>query len=291
MGKVSMVGLGLMGSALARAFLGKASDVTVWNRTQSKCEPLVEEGARAVPTVAEAIAESPVSVICISDYHATNDILGTEDVRRELKGKVVVQLSSGTPQEARESERWIQDCGAEYMDGAILAFPRTIGTPNAMIVISGPASSFEKHKSLLDSLGNVVFVGESIGLASTQDIAGIAFFIAALMGFMHGAVIFESEGLSVEEYLVLAESVMPVLSGELHQIADRIKSKKYDDTDAELESWAAGADHLVQLSQENRITKEVPEFLSRVFNEAITAGHSKHDIAALIEIFRAPVSN
>jgi 3-hydroxyisobutyrate dehydrogenase-like beta-hydroxyacid dehydrogenase len=279
-----------MGSALARAFLGKGSDVTVWNRTQSKCEPLLNQGARAASTISEAIAASPLSVICISDYSATSDILQPEDVRRELRGRVVVQLSSGTPQEARESEAWMGDCGAEYLDGAILAFPRTIGTPDAMILVSGPSSAFEKHRSTLDDLGTVVYVGESIGLASTQDTAGVSFFMAALMGFMQGAVIFESEGLSVEDYLALAESVIPVLTGELHQVTERIKTGKYDDTDAELNAWTAGAEHLVQVSRENGITSEVPDFLARVFNQAISAGHSKHDIAALMEIFRNPAS-
>jgi len=286
MENVSMIGLGLMGSALAKAFRDNGSDVTVWNRTQSKSEPLVELGAQAVSTVAEAIAASPVSVICISNYDATKELLGTEDVRRVLKGKVVVQLSTGTPQEARDSEVWLQESGAQYLDGAILAFPRNIGTPDAMILISGPAGPFEKHKSLLDSLGTIVFVGESIGLASTQDTAGLTFAIMALLGFMHGAVIFESEGLSVEEYMALAESAMPILTAELKQITERIKSGKYDDTDAELQSWAASADHLVQVSQENRITGVVPEFLSRILNGAIAAGHSKHDIAAVIETLR-----
>ncbi|MFC2165797.1 NAD(P)-dependent oxidoreductase [Acidobacteriota bacterium] len=288
MDKVSMIGLGLMGSALAKAFLINGSDVTVWNRTQTKCEPLEELGARAVPTVAEAIAESPLSVICISDYPATNDILGNEDVRNTIKGKVVVQLSSGTPQEARESEVWIQDCDAEYMDGAILAFPRDIATPKAMILLAGSTQAYEKHKTLLESLGTIIYMGEKIGLPSTQDTAGLTLFIMTLLGFMHGAVIFESEGLSVDEYLALADSLLPILGGELHQIADRIKSGKYDDTDAELKSWAAGADHLVQTSKENQITNEVPEFLSLILNRSIEAGHSKHDIAALIKVFRTP---
>ena len=103
---------------------------------------------------------------------------------------------------------------------------------------------------------------------------------------MHGAVIFESEGLSVEEYLALVESAMPILTAELQQISERIKSGKYDDTDAEIKSWAAGADHLVQVSQENQITGVVPEFLSRILNGAISSGYSKHDIAAVIETLR-----
>jgi len=283
---VSVIGMGLMGSALGKAFLDKGSEVTVWNRTESKCGPLLKQGALVAPTVAKAIAASPLSVICISDYHATNTILGPEDVRRALSGKVVVQLSSGTPQEARDSEAWLRDCEAAYLDGAILAFPRNIGTPEAAILVSGPTSVFEKHKDTLESLGNIIFLGEKIGLASTQDTAGLSFFISALAGFIHGALIFESEGLSVEDYFALAESVMPVLGGVMRDIADRIKDGKFDDTDAEIISWAGGADHLVQVSRDNRITGEVPEFLSGILHQAISDGHGKHDIAALIESFR-----
>jgi len=286
MDKVSMIGLGLMGSALAKAFLNTGFDVTVWNRTQSKCKPLVEQGAQVVPTVAEAIGASPISVICISDYPATNNILKTEDVLSKLKGKVVVQLSTGTPQEARESEAWIRDRGAEYFDGAILAYPRDIATPKAMILIAGPTQAYEKHKTLLESLGTIIYLGEKIGLPATQDIAGLTFYVMTLVGFMQGTVIFESEGLSVEEYLALVESLLPILGEGLCQIVDRIKSGKYDDTDAELITWKAATDHFVQVSKDNRITSEVPEFLSRIFKQAIEAGHSKHDIAALIEIFR-----
>ena len=185
----------------------------------------------------------------------------------------------------------MQDCGVAYLDGAILAFPRNIGTPEAAILDSGPADVFEVHKDTLAGLGTIVFVGEKIGLASTHDTAGLSFFMAALTGFMHGALIFESEGLSVEDYLALAESVMPVLGAELRQITDRIKNGKYDDTDAELSAWAASADHLVQASRENRITKDVPEFLSGILHQAIVAGHGKHDIAALIETLRTRVSD
>jgi hypothetical protein len=97
--------------------------------------------------------------------------------------------------------------------------------------------------------------------------------------------------LTVEEYMALAESLMPVIATELRQVTERIKSGKYDNTDAEIKSWAAGADHLVQVSRENQITGVVPEFLSRVLNGAISAGHAEHDIAAVIETLRVTASD
>jgi 3-hydroxyisobutyrate dehydrogenase-like beta-hydroxyacid dehydrogenase len=246
----------------------------------------VQAGASAAQTVADAIAESPLSVICISDYHATNSILEVEEVRRALTGKAVVQLTSGTPREARETEAWMQGQGAAYLDGAILAFPRSIGTPEAAIIVSGAPSPFEEHKDTLDSLGSFFFLGEDVGLASVQEVAGFSFFMSALAGFVHGALIFESEGLSVEGYLGLVEPGLPVLVAELKEIADRIKNGTFDDTDAELNSWAGGTNHLVQVSRDNGIAGDVPEFLSGILHRAISDGHGKRHIAALIESFR-----
>ena len=285
---VSVIGMGLMGSALGKAFLDKGSDVTVWNRTESKCGPLVKQGALAAPTVTEAIAASSLSVMCISDYHATDTLLEPEEVRPALAGRTIIQLSSGTPQEARDSEIWMTERGAAYLDGAILAFPRNIGTPEATILVSGSRGVFEEHQDTLGSLGTIVFVGEKVGLASTNDTAVLSFFMSALTGFLHGALIFESEGLSVKDFLVLAESVMPVVGAELRRITDRVKAGNYDETDAEINAWAGGVDHLVQVSLENQISGEVPGFLSKIMQEAISAGHGKHDIAGLMEIFRKP---
>ena len=98
---VSMLGLGYMGSALARAFLAKQHAVTVWNRTASKAEPLAETGAQVAASVAEAIAASDVTVVCVSDYHGSDALLRTTEMAGRLKGKTLVQLTTGTPEEAR----------------------------------------------------------------------------------------------------------------------------------------------------------------------------------------------
>ncbi|WP_313958131.1 NAD(P)-binding domain-containing protein [Paenibacillus sp. Y412MC10] len=62
---MSVIGLGMMGSALAQAFLMEGSRTTVWNRTPDKAETLAAQGAVAAGTVAEAIAASPLIVICV----------------------------------------------------------------------------------------------------------------------------------------------------------------------------------------------------------------------------------
>jgi len=77
MGEASIIGLGAMGSALARALLRDGHRVTVWNRTSAKADPLVRNGAVLAPSAASTVGASPTVVVCVDDYEVTNRILET----------------------------------------------------------------------------------------------------------------------------------------------------------------------------------------------------------------------
>ena len=92
MTELTCVGLGLMGSALARAALTSGHRITVWNRSHGKAEALVSLGAQEVRTFAEALAASPVLLICIDNYVSTRALLETEGQAGQLVGHVVEPL-------------------------------------------------------------------------------------------------------------------------------------------------------------------------------------------------------
>src|ERR1041385_8682743 len=135
MSEVTMIGLGNMGFALARALLEKGRTVMIWNRSPEKAVSLVEKGAVLAPSVDAAIKASPIILICVTNYAAANRILS--EVAPNLPGKLFVQFTTGSPQEARASETWAHDHKAEYLDCAITGSPSSIGTPNAHILVSG----------------------------------------------------------------------------------------------------------------------------------------------------------
>lgn len=127
--RISVLGAGRMGSALARAFLKHGYSTGVWNRTKSKCEPLAALGARIAPTVQDAAAASDVIVVNVTDYITSDGLLRADDVTKGLRGKLLVQLTSGSPKQAREMAGWAQQHGIQYLDGAIMATPNFIGEP------------------------------------------------------------------------------------------------------------------------------------------------------------------
>ena len=118
MSDITVIGLGLMGSALARAIQRAGHGLTVWNRTTAKMQPFVDDGVAAAPDVDSAITASPVILICIDNYAVTNTILKSNDIEPLLTDRAVVQLSTGTPKEAREASDWMAARDVAYLDGA-----------------------------------------------------------------------------------------------------------------------------------------------------------------------------
>jgi len=142
MAEASVIGLGMMGSTLAWLLLRSGYRVTVWNRTRAKATPLVRDGAVFAPSAESAVGESPIVVVCVHDYKAANEILGTKEVASALVGRVLVQLTTGSPQEARDSEIWARQRGADYLDGAIQAAPSQMGRPDTPFSYRAPRQRF-----------------------------------------------------------------------------------------------------------------------------------------------------
>src|SRR5215211_5825717 len=85
MSEVTIIGLGNMGSALVRALLGNGHAVTMWNRSSEKAAPLVDIGAALAPSPSAAITDSPIIMVCVTNYAAANHIF--EEVAANLPGK------------------------------------------------------------------------------------------------------------------------------------------------------------------------------------------------------------
>ena len=284
---IALIGLGAMGSALGRTLLGGGHGLTVWNRTASKTEAMKLAGAVVAPSVVAAVASSPVVIVCVDNYEVTREILGGPDVRAALAGRLLVQLSTGTPKEARDLAAWAIDCGAEYLDGAILAYPDQMGTPDAAVLVSGPTAAYERCAPRLRPIaGGLTHVGEAVGAAAALDCASLSFLFGALLGTIHGARICEVEGLPVDEFGTLLSSFLPVLGGEIGQITQRIQGDRFDDTQAALQTYAAAAGRLMQQATDGGIPQDFPAFASTLFRKATDAGAGREDLAALVKVLR-----
>ena len=244
--KITVIGAGRMGSALAVALYKRGFDTTVWNRTSSKTESLSQFGLRVAPSMLEAVGNAEIVIVNVNNYESANQLLRQPAIESALRGKVLVQLSSGTPDQAREMESWARTRGIDYLEGAIMNYPVDIGKPQGTVLYSGPNELFNRVKPVLLAFGdNAVFVGKEIGQASATDIAGLSFGMAAFLGFLHGYIVYEAENLPVDGYLQIIKKFMPAIEAGLADLCDKIQRKDYGNAQAALETWAVAPRELI----------------------------------------------
>ena len=144
--------------------------LTVWNRTAEHAKPLLNQGTVLAPSALAAVQASPVVLVCVADYTAWRTILAAPGVADALRGKVLVQLSTGTTHDARDD--WAALSGVAYLDGALLATPGQIGRPDTPLFISGEERALAACRQVLEAIaGNIQYMGEPIGNAAAWDLA------------------------------------------------------------------------------------------------------------------------
>ncbi|TLG10879.1 NAD(P)-dependent oxidoreductase [Nocardia cyriacigeorgica] len=281
---VSILGLGLMGQALARAFRKAGHPTTVWNRTPGKADELVAEGARLAPTVADAIAADSLTIICVSDYPAMYDLLGAS----ELEGATLLNLTSGDSAQAREAARWAEQRGAHYLEGAIMAIPQAIGTADAVILHSGPEKVFEKHRSTLEALGSVTYLGPDHGLASLYDVAGLAMMWSVLNAWLQGTALLRTAGVDAATFAPFAQQMAAGVAGWLPGHAEQIDQNSFDTEVASLDTHVRTMAHLIEECEAAGINAELPTLIKSMADRSVAAGRGGQEYAVLIEEFAKP---
>ncbi len=278
-----------MGSALVRALLAGGHRVTVWNRTVSRAEPLRDAGAKLADSLAAGILASGVTVMCVANQGAAIELIENLEVLEALRGQTLVQLTTGTPADGRAGAAFAEVHDITYIDGAIMAYPRTIGTDAAVILYSGAEAAFTAHKALLGDLGKAQYVGQDAGRPAVIDAALIAFFYGTLAGFLHGALLTRAEGMDIDQYLELARPFFAgFIADVVQETGERMVTRNYADAQSSMHTHLGGIDLLViGSSREAGIDFATMAAIRDSFARAITAGRGDQDIACLIDVATA----
>ncbi|WP_282703991.1 NAD(P)-binding domain-containing protein [Streptomyces sp. CC219B] len=280
---VTVVGLGSMGSALAAAFLDRGHPTTVWNRSPHKARALVERGARQAATPAEAIEASELTVVCVLDYDVMHTLL--DPVADALAGKTLINLTSGSPEQANEAAHWAGTHGARYLDGAVMTTPPGVGA-GMMFLYSGARDVFDSRRTALEALGDPVFLGEDPGLASLYDAALLGLMWATMTGWLHGTALVGAEKTRATDFTPVAIRWLTTVAGFLTTYAPQVDAGRYPGDDATIDVQIATVDHLIHAAAHRGVDTALPELLRDTMRRAHRAGHGSDSYAAVIEVLK-----
>jgi 3-hydroxyisobutyrate dehydrogenase-like beta-hydroxyacid dehydrogenase len=282
-GGVTVIGLGPMGRAMVRAFLAAGRSATVWNRTPARADELVAAGAVRAATPAEAVAGNELVVLSLTDYQAMYEILARVD--GALAGRVVVNLSSDTPDATRAAATWLADRGAELVAGGVLASADVIGTDGASVLYSGPRQAFDAHAATLAVLGRPEYLGADHGLAQLHYQAQLQVFLTTLAAYLQSFAMFTAAGIPAQEFLARAAPGEDV-AVFLPAAARAVDEGKYPGELANVIMMGATADHVVGANRSAGLDTALPDAIKSLYDRAIARGHGRDGWASLIEVIR-----
>ncbi|MBC2904085.1 NAD(P)-dependent oxidoreductase [Streptomyces cupreus] len=271
---VTILGLGPMGRALAGAFLDAGVRTTVWNRTPGRDRDLVARGAIGASTAAEAVAASPLTVVCVVNYDASDAILRQDDVTAALKSRTVVNLTADTPDRARDTAAWAAEHGISYLDGAIMTPTPSIGTPEAVFILSGPKDLHDRHRPVLSVLGGThTHLGEDIGRAAAYDIALLDIFWTAMAGYAHALAVARAEGVTARELAPFAQGIGAILPPLFAEFAGDADDGSYSGELNPIASAASSMAHIVHASESHGIDASLMRVVEGLARRVIAEGH------------------
>ncbi len=281
---VAVLGCGNMGSAFVRALLASNYSVVAWNRTPERAEALAAGGAHVLTSSDEALAAARLTIICISSTDDVRQLLDAAGPEK-LRGQTILNVTSGTPDDARALRDYAQEHGILYLDGAIAAYPEQIGTPDARILVAGDEDLWQAHSATLRNLGGEsMHVGTDHGAANAIDAALTgAFYITSLTAYMEAVRFVNDFGVPQDVVSSLTNYALAVLDHQTNLALDRVASGDYATEEATLNVYADAA---AAFAAGLNATGKAPmaDTTARVLREAVEAGLGEVDMAALVTL-------
>ena len=279
MSVVAVVGLGAMGSRIARRLLEAGHELHVWNRTAEKAQPLVEAGAVAAATPAEAAARAEVVLTMVADPAALRDVTeGADAVAAGVgEGATVIEMSTVGPDAVHRLASVLGE-RAGLLDAPVLGSRSEAEEGRLKIFVGGPSELVERWTPLLSVLGSPLHVGPLGSGAAAKLVANTT--LVGTIGVL-GEALALAEGLGLPREKAFEVLAATPLAAQAERRREAVESGEYPPRfalylarkDAELVASAAR-----EAAVDLRLTEAARSWLA----EAEDAGLGDRDYSAVL---------
>lgn len=286
MSAVSVIGLGKMGTALASTLLKSGRSVTVWNRSSDKAAPLVDAGAILAPSVEAAVAASETNIVCIKTHKTTTEVL--TPLGENLRGKTIIDLSTGGAEEAVELVDMLTAHGARWQIGMINAYPSGIGKEDTAILCAGPTDVWEDWGETIRTLGGAsAHVGtepEAIpGLFAAMFTARQGF----IFGLIYGGAVCKKAGLPMEVFAAQVPVTQRMAGNYADLFMRTVPTQDYDDPGATVAVYLAALDDVMATFEATGTTDALPRLMRDLAQRGVDRGYASKELTSLVEMLSA----
>jgi 3-hydroxyisobutyrate dehydrogenase-like beta-hydroxyacid dehydrogenase len=197
--RIGFVGLGAMGAGIARR-LGAAHDLTVWNRTKAKAQPLLDAGMEWADSARAVAATTDVMFTMLTDSSAIEATAeGADGILAGLRpGTVWADLSTIAPEASVALAERAGARGAFFLDCPVSGSPATLAAGQMSVMVGGDQRAFDHVEDVLGAIGpKVTYIGDN-GHAILTKVAINLALVVSITAFAEGVALVEKAGVRRE---------------------------------------------------------------------------------------------
>jgi 3-hydroxyisobutyrate dehydrogenase-like beta-hydroxyacid dehydrogenase len=283
MANIGFVGLGVMGSRMAKRLLEAGHAVTGYNRTKAKAQWLLDAGMKWADTPRIAVQGGEITLSMVANTEALQAVTsGPDGILGGLSsGKIYVDMSTVSPSASRALAAQVAAQGARMLDAPVSGSVSTLEEGKLTFMVGGERAAFERVEPVLKAIGpKATYVGGN-GLAVSMKVATNLSLAVQMLAFSEGVLLAEKSGISRETALeVLLNSV---IASPMVKYRGPFVLKMPDEAWFDVNMMQKDLLLALQMGRE----LDVPLPTTAVTNQMLTAaramGFEKQDFAVLFE--------
>jgi len=287
MKKIGFIGLGTMGAPMAANLLKAGYEVTVYNRTASKCAPLVNQGAKQAASPKEAAASNDIVITMVSNDQSIEAVYdGSEGVLSGLKsGAIVIDCSTISPALVKQTAAKVQEREGSFLDAPVTGSSPAAIDGTLVFMIGGDADTLEKSRDLFEVMGKKILYMGPNGSGAVAKIAHNTIVGINNLALAEGFAIAAKSGLPVDSFLELVQL------GSAGSKAAELKGRKIIEHDFtnqfSLALMLKDLKLASSLTDNSGIPAPMLNLAKSLFQAGQTEGYGDEDLSSVVKIYEA----
>ncbi len=286
--KVAFIGLGNMGGGMASNIAGSDFDLTVWNRTASKMDPFVAQGAKPSTTPKQAATDADVVITSLMDDQSLLDNLqGDDGILAGLKpGATHVCVTTISPAFADELLVMHQQHGSRFVVCPVLGRPDAAAEGSLIALMAGDAEGIDYAKPVVEAFTNMIVVmGDVPSHASTMKLCLNYTVISSIELMSEVYTCADKAGLDLNKVAGFYQVIFgfPVLQ----MYANKLKDREFDDGGFRMTGGLKDVSLMLDAAKNLGTTFDIGEIIKGKMEEALDKGMEDKDWSAIYEVSRS----
>ena len=278
--RIAFLGLGQMGSSIARLLLRTGYEVTVWNRTAQAAEPLVSEGAKAAPTPGEAVKGAQAVFTMVHDDKALESILFEHGTLAAIDaGATHVSLSTISVGLSERLEAEHAAKGQKYVASPVFGRPAVAADGKLWLAVAGSAEVLQEISPVLETFSRgMTVIGERPSLANAVKVAG-DFMITSMIASLSEAFTFAAAH-GIDEGVLLETVNSALFQSPFYTSYGKVMLDPPEKVGATVKLGAKDTMLFREAAKETATRTPLADIFQQNMNAAIAAGAGDQDWAA-----------